>query len=447
MSAVVAIVGRPNVGKSTLFNRLIGKRQAIESDVPGTTRDRLYQSVQFGDYRVLLVDTGGLELNREGDDLEANVQAQSQVAIDGADLILFVLDVRDDPTAEDFHAASLLRKSKKPVLVIANKCDNERLEEQRFNLCELGFGEPLPVTAIHSYGFDALEEKIIEELKNLKVPKATPLESKGGEIRLAFLGRPNVGKSSMVNALFGKERVVVSEIPGTTRDASEIPFEYKDRGFVLVDTAGIRRRGKIESGLEKYSILRTMQSVSEADICALLLDFEEGITNQDCHVSAHILDERKGLILVVNKVDLEKGKDRELREDQWIRQLRRKMAYVPWAPVVFTSAKDRKNIFEILELSMRIAEERKKVIPQEQLNIWLDQVLKKHAPKGRRGKQIFAVNSVEQVGSNPPHFVFFCDWPELMHFSYARYMENALREQFGFVGVSMQLTFRKPGRG
>jgi len=445
MQAVIAIVGRPNVGKSTLFNRLIGKRKAIESKVPGTTRDRIYDSVDLGGFNVMMVDTGGLEVGKLGGDIESNVQEQSRTAIEGADIILFVVDVREELTSEDFHAAELLRKSKKTVVLVANKCDNPKFEDQRFNLYELGFGEPVAVTALHSFGFDDLEDRIVEELKALKFEPQEGYRKHEGRIRITFLGRPNVGKSTMVNALFGKKMVVTSAVPGTTRDSSEIPFEYKGTAFTLVDTAGIRKRGRIEQGIEKYSILRAMQSIDETDVCVLMLDFDEGVTKQDCHVSAYVLEQKKGLILVMNKVDQFKGKEREDREHMAIHELQKAMDYVPWAPLVFTSALERKNIFQVLELAIEISEQRKREVPKEQLDIWLQLALKKHPPRGSRGKQRFNVLGVEQVDILPPTFVFSCNWPEIMHFSYGRYLENELRSQFGFGGTSLRLIFRKPG--
>lgn len=442
---MVAIVGRPNVGKSTLFNRLVGKRKAIESDVSGTTRDRIYDSAQIGDFTVMLVDTGGIESGKAGTDMEANIQEQSETAIAGADIIVFVVDVREELTSEDFHAADLLRRSKKTVILVANKCDNPRFEEARFNFYELGFGEPVALTALHSFGIDDLEDRISEELRRLEKPKEEVQKEEEGRIRIAFLGRPNVGKSTMVNALFGKKMVVVSEVPGTTRDSTEIPFEYKDIPFTLIDTAGIRRRGKVEKGIEKYSILRSMQSIDQADICVLMLDFEEGVTMQDCHVSQYILEQKKGLILVLNKVDQFSGKEREVAEHMIIHQLQKKMDYLPWAPVVFTSALERKNIFQVLELAKEVYEERKKEIPEDELQIWLSHALKKHPPRGSRGKQRFNVLSVRQDGVQPPTFVFSCAWPEIMHFSYGRYLENELRSSYGFTGTSLRVIFRKPG--
>lgn len=440
MSAIVAIVGRPNVGKSTLFNRLTGKRQAIESNVAGTTRDRLYGHTKIAGVNVMLVDTGGLELNKHEGVIESNIQAQSQIAIDGADVILFVVDAKEDLTSEDFHAADLLRRSKKPVILVANKCDNSSLQDSVYNLYELGFGEPIAVTALHSYGFDAIEHAVSGEFTKLGFKANEPGAKKKG-VKIAFLGRPNAGKSTFVNALFGKERVVVSEIPGTTRDASYIPFEYEDQDFTLIDTAGLRRRGKIEKGIEKYSALRTMQAVDEADVCVLFIDATEGVTNQDCHVSEYVLESKKGLIIVVNKMDQFKGEARDTMENQLIYQLRNQMAYIPWAPVVFTSGLERKNIFRVLDLTQQIDQERRREISQEELNVWLDATLVKHPPKGQRGKRRFAIESVKQCGNNPPYFKFYCDWPQIMHFSYRRYLENQLREQFGFIGTSIVMKF------
>lgn len=443
MSALVAIVGRPNVGKSTLFNKFLGKRQAIESNIPGTTRDRLYGKLEIAGYPTVLVDTGGLESRIPGEDIEANIQEQSKIAIDGADVILFVVDVRTDLTSDDFHAADLLRKSKKPVILIANKCDNPNFEEQRFNLYELGFGDPVAVSAIHAAGMDEIETRVEEELKNLKFTKNEFDEDYSDALKIAFVGRPNVGKSTMLNSIFGKKVVITSEKPGTTRDSTEIPFSYNEQKFILIDTAGLRRRGDIEPGIEKFSSLRALQAVEMADICILMLDFEEGVTNQDCHISQFVLEQNKGLILVVNKIDVLKGEEREQAENGFIYALKQNMAYLPWAPVVFASAKERKNIFKILDLSIEIFKERNKEISHPDLQIWLDAALKKHPANTKRGKHKFEIKDCEQMGTNPPMFLFTCYWPEIMHFSYQRYLENSLRESYGFAGTGLQLIFKK----
>ncbi len=443
MTAVVAIVGRPNVGKSTLFNRLLGKRKAIESSVPGTTRDRIYEKMPVGPFEVLMVDTGGLELGKSQGSMEANVQEQSKTAIEGADLILFVVDVREDLTAEDFHAAEILRKSKKKVLLVANKCDNPKFEDLRYNLFELGFGEPVPVAALHSMGVYELEDAMQEALEEIGTSVESEKKSEG-RLRIAFLGRPNVGKSTMVNALFGKQRVVVSEVAGTTRDATEVDFDYDGHPFTLIDTAGMRRRGKVEAGIEKYSILRTMQSVDEADVCVVMVDFSEGVMNQDAHVCEYILEQKKGLILVANKSDAIEPEKKEQAEHMFIHALKDKMAFLPWAPVVFASGMERRNIFNILEIALQIEAERNRILPKQDLAVWLQMALDHHPPKGVRGKHKFAILGVKQDGVKPPTFVFTCNWPEIMHFSYGRYLENELRARFGFIGTPLRFIFRKP---
>ena len=445
MLPVVAIVGRPNVGKSSLFNRLVGKRRAIESSVSGTTRDQISHKVLFHDYETLLVDTGGLEFEADGD-IEEDVQAQARAAIIGADVIIFVLDVMHDPTASDFHAADILRKSGKPCVMVANKCDHlSRLEEHVFNFYELGFGEPVAVSAIHGTGLDALRESVQKELKGLDfVPHSEAPKSKFEGLKLAFVGRPNVGKSSFVNAIFGKEKVIVSDVPGTTRDAVEVPFTYNDHDYVLVDTAGIRRRGKVEKGIEKYSVLRSLQSVDEADVVVLVIDAEEGVRAQDLHVCEFVLNENKGLVIVLNKMDL--FEDQEKARGRLTRLLRHRMAFVPWAPVVFTSAKDRKNLFPVLEIAYQIGEERKREVSQQELDYWLDMATEKHSLAGGQGKRRAKVTAVRQVATEPPTFVFKSDWADRMHFSYPRYLENSLREQFGFTGTSIRLIFTKSGK-
>ena len=441
MTAICAIVGRPNVGKSTLFNRLVGSRRAIESSVSGTTRDRIHYKLLIQDRELTLVDTGGIELDVGEGSIESQVQEQSKVAIEGADLILWVVDVRHDLTSEDYHALALLRKSKKPVYLIANKCDNPKMEDGGMHLYSLGLSKVLFVSALHAHGLYELEDALYGFLKENNLGEKI-VQEEGAPIRLAMVGRPNVGKSTMLNALMQKQVVVTSDVPGTTRDRVDVELEWNDQKFVLIDTAGIRRRGKIDVGLEKYSVLRTFRAISESDICILLLDPVEGITAQDCHVSEYALNEGKGLVLVANKMDLFKGEEREEAENQFIYKVKRKMAYVPWAPLVFSSALKGKHVEPILELAVSIQTQRTRQIPQEELTAWLRQSLLKHQPKGQKGKKQFNVLQVEQVGVQPPHFIFACEAPELRHFSYERFLENQMREVFGFGGTALWLTLR-----
>ena len=443
MLPVVAIVGRPNVGKSSLFNRLVGKRRAIESMVSGTTRDLISKRIGLFDYEVLLVDTGGLELDADGD-IESDVQSQARVAIEGADLIIFVVDVRSDLTASDFHAADLLRKSGKVCLMVANKCDHvSRLEEKTFNFYELGFGDPVAVSAIHGTGLDELKNLAEDKLKELGfVPEKEERTSTG--LKLTFIGRPNVGKSSMVNALFGKDKVIVSEVPGTTRDMVEVAFSYADHDYILIDTAGVRRRGKVEKGIEKYSVMRSLQAVEDSDVVVLMIDANDGVRAQDLHVCEFVLNQSKGLIVVMNKMDL--FEDQEKARYRLTNLLRKRMAFVPWAPVVFTSAKRRKNLFPILDLAYDIQQRRLIEVSQLELGFWLDETLNKHVPAGGRGIQRSEIMSVEQTGVNPPTFTFKVKHPDKLHFSYVRYLENRLREKFGFEGTGIKVQFSKVSR-
>ncbi len=439
MLPVVAIVGRPNVGKSSLFNRLVGKRRAIESVISGTTRDVVSERVYFFDHEVLLVDTGGLELDAEGD-IESDVQSQARAAIEGADLVIFVVDVRTDLTASDFHAADILRKSGKACLMVANKCDHvSRLEEKTYNFYELGFGEPVAISAIHGTGLDELKDLAEGRLSELGFE---PEESESHEgLRLSFVGRPNVGKSSLINALFGKKKVIVSEIPGTTRDSVEVPFEYEGNSFVLIDTAGVRRRGKVEKGIEKYSVMRSLQSIEDSDVVVLVVDADEGIRAQDLHVCEFVLTQSKGLIVVLNKMDL--FEELEKARFRLTNLLKKRMAFIPWAPVVFSSAKNKTHLIPILEIAQKIHEERQIEVSEQELEYWLDDVINKHVPSGGKGLKRAEVLGVKQLGVNPPSFAFKVRHPSKLHFSYMRYLENQLREKFGFEGTAIKLNFDK----
>ncbi|MFA5855217.1 MAG: ribosome biogenesis GTPase Der [Candidatus Gracilibacteria bacterium] len=464
MKAIVAIVGRPNTGKSTLFNRFVGHRRAIESDIPGTTRDRVFGEVSFENIPALLVDTGGLmfgkdEKGQSEESIEANVQEQSHIAISEADLILYVLDVRTEMTVDDFRAADTLRKSGKKVILVVNKCDNPHFEDMKYGFFELGFGEPVAVTALHSFGVDELCEIVAKELKCMGFKAEVQGDEAGvgagtskRRIKIAFLGRPNTGKSTMINGILGKKMLVVSDVPGTTRDSSNIDFEYGGRAFTLVDTAGIRRSGTVESGIEKFSVLRSIEAVSEVDVCVLLIDSEEGVTNQDCHISEYVLEEKKGLILAVNKMDLFRTEDSdsekkvEERQHQLIHELGDKMAYVPWTPVVFTSGKRRTNLIPVLDNAIEVFDARNMQVDPSSLALWLDRATEKHQPTQGKDKKAPKVFSVIQDGTEPPTFVFKCNDPKTIHFTYQRYLENSLREAFGFTGTGIHLVFKGPKR-
>lgn len=442
MPPLLAIVGRPNVGKSTLFNRLIGKRLAIIAKEAGTTRDRIYQDCKLNDTEVTLVDTGGIEYGKLGD-IESNIRAQAEVGIKEADLILFVVDSIQEMTTDDFSAADILRKSGKQVILIANKCDKRNEEESPFNIYELGFGDPIYISAIHKTGIDELKnaaETKIKETAPKKIKKKPELKKKHKIINLCFIGRPNVGKSSLVNKLIGEDKVMVSNIPGTTRDTTDTKMEFEGQMWNLIDTAGIRRRGKVETGVEYFSVLRSLQAINRADIAVLIIDGEEGLSKQDAHVSSYILDGRKGLIIVINKWDLfEKGEEEQKR---FISRMRNRLAFLPWAPVIFTSAKTGRNINKIFEIAKEIFKERQRTIDAKELSNYIEKITMKHIPAGTGSKKPKIVH-VEQTDINPPTFAFNTKHAEAVHFSYKRYIENKIREKYGFVGTPIVIRFQK----
>lgn len=436
----VAIVGRPNVGKSTLFNRLIGKRYAITSETSGTTRDRVSQWWNCNGYEVLLVDTGGLETSTQGD-IEEDIQSQARIAIENADLIIFITNITQNLTSDDFTAADILRKSAKPVILVANKCDNPNLEEHIYNIYELGFGEPIAVSAIHETGVEKLTATIEKLLKELKFTKETDQKKKFDQVtKICILGKPNTGKSSLVNSLVGETKNIVSNIPGTTRDTLDAQIIHNKRKYSLIDTAGLRRRGKIEKGIEKFSALRVINAIERSDIVLLLMDGDTQISKQDCHIVQLVLEREKGLILVVNKIDLLEDKEKTM--NRIISRLRYRFDFVPWAPVIFISAKTKENIFEIFNIVDKITDERVKRIPTAELNAFLQKITFKHLPASRnmrKPKFLYAT----QADSNPPTFILFFRNAKNLHFSYPRYLENELRKQYGFTGTAVKLKFKE----
>lgn len=434
---IIAIVGRPNVGKSTLFNRLIGRRRAVTFPTPGTTRDRIYGRTKFDSYEAFLVDTGGLSFEKEKD-LEDDIKKQVEIAIAEADIVYFVLDASTELTKTDFEATKLLRKTQKPIILIAHKADKKAAQALKFNLYELGLGDPLGISSIHEHGIEELREKTLALFKKLKFKPYEEIPSE--VINIAILGRPNVGKSSLVNAVLGEERVIVSEIPGTTVDATDTLMTYDGQKFNLIDTAGIRRRGKIEKGIEKISVLRALDAMSRCDVAILLFDAAEGVVQQDCHISEFVLENTKGLVLAVNKCDL--MQDRKKEEDAMVNLLRHKMSYVPWAPVIFVSALKKENVFYLFDIAKSIVEERKKKITDSALTHFVNDITIRHSPPSSPRK-IVRFFGGEQVGVNPPAFRLYTNSPDDVHFSYRRYIENELRKTFGFNGTAIRIELWK----
>jgi len=429
---IVAIVGRPNVGKSTLFNKLVGERRAIVDDTPGTTRDRIYGTVEWGGRAFTVVDTGGLVFD-DIDQLDEGIIGQAQEAIDRADVIVFVVDARDGFSSIDYDVANLLRRTDKPVILVANKADNPERTSNAVEFYQLGMGEPMPVSATHGHGTGDLLDEIVRDF-----PTGEVVEPEA-EVRLAIVGRPNVGKSSLVNALAGQSRVMVSDVPGTTRDAIDTMIHYHGKPVLLVDTAGIRRRGKVEQGIEKFSVIRAVQAVERADVAALVMDASTGLTAQDTHVAGYILDAAKGMIVVANKWDLvTKG---ATTTQEYTAGLRQALKFADFVPIIYTSAITKQRVTKIVETALEIAQEREKRIATAVLNDAMKEAFVRHAPPSARGKSLNLLY-VTQADINPPTFVFFVNDPRLVHFSYQRYLENEIRARWGFEGTPIRMVFK-----
>ena len=434
---IVAIVGRPNVGKSTLFNRLAGERIAVVEDLPGTTRDRVYADITWGERELTLIDTGGFE-PRPDSDLRQKVKHQAEVAIDEADVILFMVDVLDGVTIPDQETAEALMRSRKPIILAVNKADNDQRRQQAFQFHELGIGEPMAISAHHGIGVSDLMDEVCTRL-----PPPEPAAEEPEMLKIAIVGRPNVGKSMLLNTILGQERAIVSEIPGTTRDATDTVFNYRGESTLFIDTAGIRRRGKIEVGIERYSVMRSLNAISRADIVLLVIESAEIMNEQDMHIAGYIHEALKGIVVVVNKWDLA----RELGVDkiQCASEIRQKVKFFPDAPIVFASAQFGKGIGQVLSAAKRVYQERQKRLPTPLLNEEMNRVVAAHPPPSLWGKQL-RLSYVTQPGVNPPTFVFFVNDPRLIHFSYQRYLENSLRKAFGFKGTPLKLIFRRKGK-
>lgn len=433
---IVAIIGKPNVGKSTFFNALIGQKIAIVSDIAGTTRDRIYSKTDLGNLEALMVDTGGLQYGKK-ENIESDVYTQALLAMEEADLIIFLVDGSSPPDISDEEAIKLLRKKKKDIIFVANKVDRAISQSTLPEFYRCGLGAPIEISAVHKRNIDEVRSILEKKLRAKGFRKVKKEISR--KIKMAIIGRPNVGKSSVANALLGEKKIIVSNIPGTTRDAIDTELAYKNQNYILIDTAGIRRKGKIGKRIEYWSMLRGLRALEECDIAVLVLDATEGVVKQDEHIGGYILDERKGLIIVLNKIDLiEDENDRE----KMLRRIQRRMPFLPWAPIIMASALTGENIKIILDLAQEIMEERKKEIPQKRLQEFMDESRLYHSAKTSKKIPLRLVK-MEQVKTNPPTFVIKTNDPEAIHFSYRRYLERRLREQFGFNGTAISLIFEK----
>ena len=450
---IVALVGRPNVGKSTLFNRIVGRRVAIVEDLPGTTRDRLYADAEWGGVDFMVVETGGLEIiSLKGEPAQAKLIAtaqtagvesglflgqmrdQAQVAIAEAEVVVFLVDAEAGLTAGDQEIAEVLRRADKPVILAVNKADNNRRRADAVEFYALGLGDPIPVSALHGHGSGDLLDAIVEAL-----PPAGEEEEEDDRVKIAIVGRPNVGKSSLLNRLLGQERVIVSEVPGTTRGAIDTEITYGDQRIVLIDTAGIRRRGKIAPGVEKYSVLRALKAMNRADVCMLLLDAPDKVTAQDQHIAGYILEEAKSVVVVVNKWDAVEKDTHTMTE--YTREVRAALRFMDYVPVIFVSAKTGQRVSQALELALQVQAERTRRITTGEINRLLQEAIARHPPKSKAGQQL-KFYYVTQAEVDPPTFVFFVNNRELIHFTYERYLENRIRELYGFLGTPLRLVFR-----
>ncbi len=432
---VVALVGRPNVGKSALFNRMLGGRKALVEEIAGTTRDRLYGDVEWREREFRLVDTGGLLLD-ESPPYSALIRRQVEIAIEEAQVILFVVDAKEGLTAADLDVADVLRRTAKPVLLLANKAESESRREAAVQFYELGLGEPIPVSAHHGQGVADVMDMVVE------MPPASPAVEAAEALAIAIVGRPNVGKSMLLNAILGEERVIVSDEPGTTRDSIDTPFRFQEQELLLLDTAGIRRRGRVQRGVEKHSVLRAERAVERADVALLLMDAGEGVTAQDTHIAGLIADAYVGLVLVVNKWDL--IDPAPTFRKQFERVVRHRMRFAPWAPLRFVSAKEGMGIDGLLAEALKVGEERRKRVSTGELNAVVQRAIGERGPPSVGGRKL-KVLYCTQVQAAPPTFVFFVNDASLLHFSYRRYIENRLRRVFGFAGTPLRLVFK--GRG
>jgi GTPase len=446
MPQKVALIGRPNVGKSTLFNNLIGKHLAITAEESGTTRDRIEQEITLNRVSFTLIDAGGVE-TESGSNLDADVQYQVKYAIENADILIFLVDAKSEITTEDSAVAESLRKTNKPIIFVANKFESGDVS-QLMNFASFGIGVPIGISAVHKIALDELTNLITKELRSLrrkqKIPKVKTKQEKI-EANIAIVGRPNVGKSSLVNKIFGADRVVVSDIPLTTRDVNDVVVEVAEKKYRLLDTAGMRRSGKVGRGIDRFATGRTLGALRHADVALLLLDGDEKLVAQDLHIAEKILAADCGILIGVNKTDT--WEDYEELQENWMKHLERKFQFARYAPVIFLSAKNGKNLQHLFPRILEIQAERKKRIKTPELNCFIKKIVAQHSPsqtdKAKSPPKIFYATQADEV---IPTFVFFVNRPRAFHFSYRRFIENRLREKYGFGGTPIRLEFRERKR-
>ena len=427
----VALVGKPNVGKSTIFNKLIGKKVSIIEDTPGVTRDRIYGDVIYNDYKFHIIDTGGIDVGKELFNNE--IKVQTQIAIDEADTILFVVDGLEELNVNDYAIRDMLMKSGKKVIVVVNKLDNVKRSDNIYNFYELGFSDVIGISGEHNLGFGELLDLIVKDFSKNNIT-----EEDNEVIKFAIIGRPNVGKSSLLNALLNENKAIVSDIAGTTRDAVDTPFKYDGKEFIAIDTAGIRKRGKIYENIEKYSVLRSMKAIERSDVCLLVINAEEGIIEHDKHIASYALESGKAIVIVVNKWDTVKDKD-DIKT--YTKLIREEFKFISYAPIVFLSALTKKRIHTLLPEIIKVYENHHKEIKTSILNDVIREAVFLNEPPSYKGKRL-KIYFVNQSGTKPPKFTLNVNSKGLVHFSYERYLENQLRENFDLEGTPIILQFK-----
>ncbi len=427
----VALVGRPNVGKSTIFNKLVGKKISIIEDTPGVTRDRIYSDVVFKNYKFHLIDTGGIDVSKELFNKEIIVQAE--IAINEADVIVFIIDGKEELNQNDFVIRDMLIKSGKKIIVAVNKMDNPKNMNNIYSYYELGFDNIIPVSGEHNIGLISLEEEIVKDF--VEVGEENLIDDK---IRFCVIGRPNVGKSSLVNALLNEEKAIVSDIAGTTRDAVDTPFRYDNKDYVIIDTAGIRKSGKIYENIEKYSVIRAMKAIERSNVCLLVINAHEGIIEHDKHIASYALEAGKPLVIVVNKWDMVDDQN-NIRE--FTKLIRAEFKFLSYVPIVFVSAKTKKKIHTIMPEVCKVYNNSIKEIKTSILNDVIRDAVMLNQPPSYKGKRL-KIYFVSQTGIAPPKFTFNVNSKGLVHFSYKRYLENKIRESFDFEGTPIEIIFK-----
>ena len=430
----IALVGRPNVGKSTIFNRIIGKKISIIEDTPGVTRDRIYGDATYNNHKFYLIDTGGIDL--ENADFNTEIKVQAELAIDEADVVIFVVDGKEGLTSNDYEVRDMLRKSDKKVIVAINKIDSKESKEHLYDFYELGLDNYINVSGEQNIGISDLLDEATKDFTE------TEEEYSQDVLKFSIIGRPNVGKSSLVNAILNEERSIVSDIAGTTRDSVDTPFTYHGQDMVVIDTAGMRKKGKVYENIEKYSLLRSMRAIDRSDVCVVVINAEEGIIEHDKHIIGYALDAGKALVLVVNKWDVIDNKDEEMKK--WTKLIKSDMAFISYVPIVFLSAKTKRRIHTLIPEILKVYENSKREIKTNLLNDVIREAYELNLPPSYKGKRL-KIYFANQAGICPPTFNIQVNSKGLVHFSYERYLENKIRESFDFEGTPIVINFKNKG--